>query len=110
MFHRYPVVPNSVHYDARFSRQPQRSHLSSPLVGGLQQLLGASTYATPGNGYGRLWPLFEMSRTNGALANLRTRNDVLLSVIRELGLQPSTGCGCHSPGPCQCNHHHHQAG
>jgi len=108
MFPRYPVVPNSGHYDARFSRAPQLSRLSSPLVGGLQQLLGESTSATPGNGYGQLWPFFEMHRTNGALASLRMLNDALLSVIHGHGSQPSIGCGCHSPGPCQCHHHHHK--
>ena len=106
MFPRYQAAQSPRPFDARFSRAPQLSRLSSPLVGGLHQLQDASISATPGNGYAPLWPFYEMHRANGALASLRMRNDVLLSVIRELGLQPSTGCGCHSPSSCQCHHHH----
>jgi len=108
MFRRYPAQQNSRPLNARFSRAPQRSLHSSPLVGGLQQLQDASTSATPASSYGPLWPFFEMHRTNGELASLRTLNDALLSVIHAHGQQPSTGCGCHSHGPCSCQHHHHQ--
>ena len=106
MFHRYPAAQSPRPFDARFSRQPQPSLHSSHQVGGLHQLRGPWILGTPHNGFGLSGPFYEISRTNGALASLRMRNDVLLSVIRELGLQPSSGCGCHSPGPCQCHHHH----
>jgi len=99
MFPRYPAQQNSRPLDARFSRAQQLSRLSSPLVGGLQQLQDASTSATPASSYGPLWPFFEMHRTNGELASLRMLNDALLSVIHGHGSPPSTGCECH---------HHHQ--
>jgi len=103
---RYPAAQSPRPFDARYSRAPQLSRLRSHQGAGLHQPVGASISATPGNGYGQLWPFFELHRTNGELANLRTRNDVLWSVIHALGSQPSSGCGCHSPGPCQCHHHH----
>ena len=109
MYRRYPAAPRWGHSVAQSSQGPQRSLHSSHQDSGLHQLQDASTSATPASSYGPLWPFFEMHRANGELDRLRTRNDVLWSVIHALGSQPSSGCGCHSPGPCQCHqHHHHQ--
>lgn len=113
MSHRSPVAPSKVRYDVLYSPQRQPSHHLSHQGGGLHQPRGAWILGTPENGFGPSGPFFELRRTNGALASLRMRNAALLSVIRELGLQPSTACSCSNR--CQCqpahegHHHDHQA-
>ena len=108
MSHPYPAAQKWGHSVAQSSQGPQHSRLNNPQgLGFPSQPLGASISATPACSYEQLWPFFEMHRTNGELASLRTLNDVLWSVIHGHGAQPSIGCGCHSPGPCQCHQHHH---
>ena len=115
MFPRYPAAQRWGHSVVQSSPPAHLSPDHRRLAQPLPLPLAGQTSETPGNGFGPLWPFFEMHRTNGELASLRMLNDALLSVIHGHGQQPSTGCGCHSPGPCQCHqdqHHHHndQAG